>query len=805
MATYDYEQEVPLGSTFRDKPPRLSGYRTYVKGSVDTYSAGDYILEYTLIREDPFDSISQTKKVTVVDSTGAFDTREPVIQLNGSHVVTIPQGTAWIDPGAEAYTKETFESLEVKTALPVDAGSWAYQPAGNYSVAYYAETSGGKVALAVRTVSIIAVSATASLNGCSKIYIEYPSSGGALSYVGQNFTGSGNIVVDAGYSVSGSNYSVEIGVEPEDGEIYIVTEDKVFFTADPAQTKTYKIFYKVTSQEGYERTSTREVVMMKQNETDTTVLSGLEFQKNSPDGCADREPIISEEDLLYEDLEEHGNSVFDDPVLSPTPTDVPDPVTYDSLYLFCAGHTAFSGGLAPSTWGSNPGKIPNQIVENWYAPASTRTAWDSFFTVVNGAYMPGENEKTEWTGKGSPIIWKLHKIHSETKVTYSYSYGLGAAPILYSTWEPYYVNGARVGDIFYGFYGAHVFLESEGWSANLSKESISFKEFLGERTYRGLHPYSFTRVTAALKAMHVAKISASNIPEVSVFQDSNKRTLNNGAVLHSVPLFRGIDEKIARGGTGVAGEDMISLRWRSLGGVTDASKYCNYTLPPPPPEPQVQLPLYCNTTFDKYVGFDGVANPYNYDYEANRAGPVPGVIVELTWTDNPHYGLSWPSLNSRHSLVNLTEFSVRHTWWLVQISYNSCTYILSSGGETRTMTIDPSDPTKTVFNGFVGTYSFNHAHAAAYWGSSNVGAQGMKYITNYNSGHRIPENNPPSGLSSNFTYYNSLAFGGAARDSALNSWVDPTGSKRTYTRWHPLGTTSDSGSWELIGDPVDPC
>lgn len=797
MATYDYELEVPLGSVFKDKPPRQSGYRTYVKGSVDTYNAGDYILEYTLIREDPFDSISQTKKVTVVDAAGVLDTREPEIQLNGSHVVTIPEGTAWIDPGAEAYTKETFESLEVKTALPVDAGSWAYQPPGNYSVAYYAETSGGKVALAVRTVSIVAASATASLNGCSKLYIEYPSSGGDISYVGQNFSGSGNIVLDAGYSVTGSNYSVEIGVEPENGEIYLVSEDSVFFTADPAQTKTYKIFYKVTTQEGYERTSNREVVMMKQNETDPTVLSGLEFQKNSPDGCADRDPIVTEDELLKNDLEEYGDSVFDDPVLDPTPTDVPDPVALDSLYLFCAGKTAFSGGLFPSTWSSNPGKIPNQIVENWYAPASTRSAWASFFTVVNGAYMPGENEKTEWTVKGSAIIWQLHKIHSETKVTYSYGYGLGSAPILYSTWEPYYENGVRVGDVFYGFYGAHIFLQSEGWSANLSKESITFKEFLGERTYRGLHPYSFTRVTEGLKAMHVAKISAQNIPEESVFQDENKKTSSSGAIYHSLPLFRGIDAKIAAGGVGTT-DDMISLSWRNIGGATDVSKYCDYSVP------QVQLPLYCNTTFDKYLGYDGT-NPYNYDYEANRAGPVPGVIVEMTWTENPFY--EQPNNINRYNLIHLNERSVRHVWNLVQIEIDRCTYQLVGGGDLRSMIIDPSDSTKTLFSGFVGDYSFKHAYAPAIFeaGGFNFGASGMKYMTNYDSSDRIPENSPPSGLDSNFTYYNSLFFGGAAQDSSLNSWVDPTGSNRTYRRWHPSSSTSASSTWELIGDPVDPC
>lgn len=805
MATYDYEIAVPLGSVFKDKPPRQTGYRTYVVGSVDTYSPGDYILDYTLIREDPFDSISETKKVTVTDSTGAFDTREPEILLNGSHVVTIPEGTAWIDPGAEAYTKDTFESLEVKIALPVDEGSWAYQPPGNYSVVYYAETSGGKVAVAVRTVSIVAVSATASLNGCSKLYIEYPSSGDAPFYVGQNYTGSGsNIVIDAGYSVSGSNYAVEIGVEPEDGEIYIVIEDKVFFTADPAQTKTYKIFYKVTTREGYERTSIREVVMMKQNETDPTVLSGLEFQKNSPDGCADIDPIVTDDDLLKDDLEKYGDGVFDDPVLNDTPTDALDPTTNDALFLFCAGRSAFSGGLFPSTWGSNPGKIPNQIVENWSAPASTRTGWDSFFTVVNGAYMPEEDEKTLWTTAGSAMIWNLHKIHNENKVTYSWGYGLGSAPILYSTWEPYYEGGVRVGDIFYGYYGAHVFLASEGWSANLSKESFSIKEILGERTYRGLSPYSFTRVTEQLKSLHVAKMSAANIPGESVFQDNNKQIGGSGAVYHSVPIFDGIAKKIASGGVGTS-DDMISLGWRSIGGVTDVSKYCDYTV-------QERLPLYCNTTFDKFLGYDtnGVYgyNPYSYDYETNRAGPVPGVIVELTWTDNPFLGQGWPTASwHRSNLIHLNEYHVRHVWYLVQISYDSCTYILSNGGDQRSMIIDPSDPTKTLFEGFLANYSFKHAHAPAIFepGGFSVGASGMKYMTNYDSGDRIPENSPPSGLSSNFTYYNSLVFGGTAQDSSANSWVDPTGSKRTYTRWSPNSSSFSNGSWELIGDPVEPC
>ena len=794
MANYDEEIEVPLGSVFKDRPPRQAGYVTYVNGSVDTNVAGDYILEYTLIQEDPFDSVSKSKKVTVVDSNGSFDTREPEILLNGSHVVTIPQGTAWIDPGAEAFTKETFESLEVKIALPVDEGSWAYQTPGNYSVVYYAETNGGKVAVAVRTVSIIAVSATASLNGCSKIYFEYPISGDALSYVGQNYTGSGaNIVVDAGYSVSGSNYSVEIGVEPEGYEIYLVTEDKVFFTSDPAQTKTYKIFYKVTTQEGYERTSIREVVMMKENETDIAVLSGLEFQKNSADGCADRDPVVTEDELLKNDLEEYGDSVFDDPVLNDTPTDAPDPQSNQALVFLCAGSTAFAGSLFPSTWSSNPGKIPNQIVESWYAPASTRTAWDNFFTVVNGAYMPGETEKTQWTGNGSAIIWQLHKIHSETKVTYSYGYSSGSAPILYSTWEPYYEGGVRVGDIFYGLHGAHIFLTGEGWSAYLSKDSFSIKEILEERRYRGLAPYSFTRITQSLKDMHLAKISASNIPEESVFQDDNKQILNSGTVLHSLPIFRGIDAKIAAGGTGTT-DDMISLSWRNIGGVTDVSKYCDYTV-------QEKLPLYCNTTFDKYQSYDG-QNPLSFVYEDSIVGPVPGTIFEITWTDNPNYASPLTSYLFKYSLIHPNQIHEAHTWYLVSVAANRCVYIKSNGHDQKELTIDPDNPTKNLFNGLLASYSFNRLYAPAIYSPSTFSPEaGRKYITNFETADRIPEPNPDGSLSTNFTYYNSLAFGGPTI-----AWVSPySANSGSYRNLWQFGSSSSSKNWNLLGDQVEPC
>lgn len=800
MATYDYETSVNINGNYKEKPPRKEGFTTYVKGSVDVTKAGEYIITYTFIKQDPFESITETRLVTVVDTYNVDDSPAPEVYLNGDNVVTISQGSSWTDPGAYAIdprhggsSRTTF--IDVNTVLPIDGDTWASQAVGNYSILYYAVSSGNRIGFATRTVSIVAASITVSLNGCSKLYIEYPSSGDVPSYVGQNFSGSGsNITIDAGYSVSGSNYSVQIGVKPEDDGFYRVAEDNTFFTADPDETKTYEIYYKVTSQDGYEKTSVREVIMMKDGETDATVLSGLEFQKNSSDGCADRDPVVSEDDLLKNDLEEYGDSVFDDPILSPTPTDAPNPQTNDGLFFLCAGSTAFSGGLIPSTWNSNPGKIPNQIVESWYAPASTRTVWDTFFTVVNGAYMPGETEKTQWTGRGGAIVWQLHKIHSETKVTYSYGYGLGSAPILYSTWEPYYENGARVGDIFYGVYGAHIFLESEGWAGYLSKDSFSFKELMEERTYRSMAPYSFTRVTQPLKDMHLAKISAANIPEESVFQDDNKQILSNGAVLHSVPIFRGIDEKIARGGTGVVGEDMISLSWRSIGGATDVSKYCDYTV-------QERLPLYCNTVFDKYESYDG-SNPHSFAYEDSIVGPVPGTIFEVTWTENPNFGSSSLPGLYRYSLIHINQRYIAHTWYLVQIRADRATYMLSNGGDQRDMIIDPDNPTKNKFTGILATYSFDRLHAPAIYSSYTYNMEALKYITNFDAADRIPEPSQHSSLSTSYNYYNSLMFGGQT-----SGWVSPSsGSSGSYKYgWQNGPSPYFSRNWTLLGDPVEPC
>ena len=94
------------------------------------------------------------------------------------------------------------------------------------------------------------------------------------------------------------------------------------------------------------------------------------------------------------------------------------------------GDTAYNGSIFPRTWTSNPGKIPETIVESHFTPANP-TGWDLWFRTKVGMVLPGDSEQTEWFAEKGTIPWRLHKVHSETKVTYSY--GLAAGVVFLET------------------------------------------------------------------------------------------------------------------------------------------------------------------------------------------------------------------------------------------------------------------------------------------------------------------------------------------------------------------------------------
>lgn len=247
------------------------------------------------------------------------------------------------------------------------------------------------------------------------------------------------------------------------------------------------------------------------------------------------------------------------------------------------------------------------------------------------------------------------------------------------------------------------------------------------------------------------------------------------------------------------------------------------------------LPLYCKTTFEPFRGLDTIGtSPDQYIAYSNRLGvsstapsladrPIPGTLIELTWTENRNNPRSQTYLNSGsqfdpdvYPLINTSNVSNRAIWYLTELSSDYAEYELGyiqqspqNPGTKSRIIQDTGDTNKNNFVGFDGvTYSFDSFHAPVSWsGIGTSGAEtnfgnGRKYLTNYVGSDRIAE--PDSAESLNLfagvDYYRSLCVGGWSGDDADGSWVDPKDSRRTHGAWSPFvfGIQSQK-SFQVIG------
>lgn len=824
MPNYEYQTTVSLGGDYKEKAPRKEGFTTYVNGTVDVTTPGEYVITYTHLKPEPFESITESRLVTVSNEGSLDDTPEPIVHLYGNSVETISRGQEFVDPGAYALShpnalSSDASNLVVKTVSSVEENSWSSQPVGSYTILYYAVSEGKRVGFAARTVIIEVGPTLLELYGCSRLYIEYPGDGTVPIYAGVDYSESGShITKDAGYNIEGSDYDLKIFVKRESGgNSYIVTPDNIFFTGDPDNSQTFNIYYSVTTSSGVQKLAIREVTMVKPGETDESILSGLAFQEESDDGCADVAPITSE-DTEYDDLfDELGDAINDDPDLT-VGEDLPEPETNNSLVFLCAGDTAYNGSIFPSSWTSNPGKIPETIIEIHYTPANP-TGWDLWWRTKTGMVLPGDSEQTEWFAEKGVVTWRLHKVHSETKVTYSWGMGAGvdsfrnpSKDFIFSTLEPYYdAAGNRIGDIFYGFFGVHIFTEEYGWTTNQTKNSGTL---FNSGTYWGKSASSVTRVTQELKDHHMEVISSGEHQytddgqPLRVLSDPNSNTLTSGryagVIFNSHPLWRAFQIKINKQDTGtVAGEDIISLRWQTIAGARDVSSYCDYYIEPTPEPPS--LPLFCNTTIEpgSFTLWSGTTTEYT------PGGTVPACLIEVTWTDNPFKGNHTMGLYEYSNISPNSNYFDLHgteTQWLLEKIYEDRVLYISISGEQRFVTIDPGDPTMNKFVGSRGTYSWNHWSIA----HNGSGLPGHNYITNFENGTRILEDDIDNRLYSldqpgayqGQKYYKGLV----AWDRSSFGWADPQNNPSKTLRTFPYGTAvTDTPHTYSVEQTINPC
>ena len=111
-------------------------------GDVNSKSVGSYAIIYNAADQYGNSAGEVTRIVEVEDKTA------PVVSLVGDASVSIPFGTAYIDPGASV-TDKTDESITIEVISTVDS----FNP-GTYTITYKAEDSSGNVGSIQRQLTV---------------------------------------------------------------------------------------------------------------------------------------------------------------------------------------------------------------------------------------------------------------------------------------------------------------------------------------------------------------------------------------------------------------------------------------------------------------------------------------------------------------------------------------------------------------------------------------------------------------------------------------------------------------------------
>ena len=153
---------------------------------VDTAVPGQYTVSYSCA-DSSSNTATATRTVTVVDGT------DPVITLNGTGQIDVPEDTAYVDQGATC-NDAVDGALAVTTDNPVDTAV-----PGQYTVSYSCADSSSNTATATRTVTVVdGTDPVITLNGAGQIDVPEDT-----AYVDQGATC--NDAVDGALAVTTDN------------------------------------------------------------------------------------------------------------------------------------------------------------------------------------------------------------------------------------------------------------------------------------------------------------------------------------------------------------------------------------------------------------------------------------------------------------------------------------------------------------------------------------------------------------------------------------------------------------------------
>lgn len=142
---------IEVGATAIDNLDGDISDRIVVEGSVDTSTAGEYVLTYR-VADTAGNPASAERRILVEEPPPPPDTTPPVITLLGDNPQVIITGNAYVELGAMA--TDNMDG-DISAALRIDASDVTTDVAGSYQVHYDVSDAAGNAAqTVVRTVSV---------------------------------------------------------------------------------------------------------------------------------------------------------------------------------------------------------------------------------------------------------------------------------------------------------------------------------------------------------------------------------------------------------------------------------------------------------------------------------------------------------------------------------------------------------------------------------------------------------------------------------------------------------------------------
>ncbi|MBB6636049.1 immunoglobulin-like domain-containing protein [Cohnella thailandensis] len=254
---------VDPGATAQDAQDGDLSVSIMVTGTVDTSTLGTYTLTYNV------SDAAGNAAATVTRTVYVQDTQPPVLTLLGDPVISVPLGSAFADPGAQA-TDAYYGDISDRIVV---TGTVDTSQAGEYTLRYSVEDPSGNAASVIRDVYVYDGDGPAIyLNGSNPMKVE-----------------ANSLFVDPGATAQ----------DAQDGDLS--ASIMVTGTVDTSTLGTYTLTYNVSDAAGNEAQSVTRTVYVQDTQSPVLTLLG-DPAMSVPLGATFADPGAQATDAYYGDI-----------------------------------------------------------------------------------------------------------------------------------------------------------------------------------------------------------------------------------------------------------------------------------------------------------------------------------------------------------------------------------------------------------------------------------------------------------------------------------------------------------------------